>query len=365
MPHARWLSLSATALALGLSAQAHAAAPIAVSLSLDSAAAKGSEDVYVTVTLKNVSSQPAKLLRWLAPVGELEEGIFHITRDGKDVPYQGAHYKRVAPTAKDYITIKPGQSLTRRVELSNAYDLTVSGQYAISYDVAAVNLFGDLDKNQAALKAGQYQAMQALDSQAANLWVNGLSYSESLIQKANETNAVTPAAFGISFTGRCSSTRQALLRDAVTAAQNMSNNALSYLNAGTAGPRYTTWFGTYTSARYATAKSHFTNIYSAMSTQSLTLDCSCKKSGTYAYVYPTQPYKIYLCGAFWNAPMTGTDSKGGTLVHEMSHFNVVAGTDDHAYGQSSAKSLAISSPDQALDNADNHEYFAENTPAQN
>ncbi|MEO8196116.1 MAG: M35 family metallo-endopeptidase [Thermoanaerobaculia bacterium] len=29
---------------------------------------------------------------------------------------------------------------------------------------------------------------------------------------------------------------------------------------------------------------------------------------------------------------TGTDSKAGTLVHEMSHFNVVASTDDHAYG---------------------------------
>jgi peptidyl-Lys metalloendopeptidase len=61
--------------------------------------------------------------------------------------------------------------------------------------------------------------------------------------------------------------------------------------------------------------------------------------------------------------MTGTDSKAGTLVHEMSHFNVVAGTDDHAYGQSAAKSLALSNPDLALNNADSHEYFAENTPA--
>ena len=61
--------------------------------------------------------------------------------------------------------------------------------------------------------------------------------------------------------------------------------------------------------------------------------------------------------------MSGTDSKGGTLVHEMSHFNVVAGTDDHAYGQSAAASLAISNPAQAVDNADSHEYFGENTPA--
>ena len=63
--------------------------------------------------------------------------------------------------------------------------------------------------------------------------------------------------------------------------------------------------------------------------------------------------------------MTGTDSKGGTLVHEMSHFNVVAGTDDNVYGQSGAKSLAISDPAAAVDNADSHEYFAENNPSQN
>jgi peptidyl-Lys metalloendopeptidase len=81
-------------------------------------------------------------------------------------------------------------------------------------------------------------------------------------------------------------------------------------------------------------------------------------------VYPTQPYKIYVCNAFWSAPTTGTDSKAGTLVHEMSHFNVVAATDDWAYGQSACKSLATSNPSKALDNADSHEYFAENTPSQ-
>jgi peptidyl-Lys metalloendopeptidase len=47
----------------------------------------------------------------------------------------------------------------------------------------------------------------------------------------------------------------------------------------------------------------------------------------------------------------------------MTHFNVVAGTDDWAYGQSAAASLATSNPARAVDNADSHEYFAENTPA--
>ena len=117
--------------------------------------------------------------------------------------------------------------------------------------------------------------------------------------------------------------------------------------------------------RWAEARTHFERSRDAFQTQALTLDCSCKKKGTYAYVYPNQPYKIYVCGAFWSAPMTGTDSKGGTLVHEMSHFNVVAGTDDVVYGQSGAKNLAITDPAGALNNADSHEYFAENNPFQN
>jgi peptidyl-Lys metalloendopeptidase len=101
-----------------------------------------------------------------------------------------------------------------------------------------------------------------------------------------------------------------------------------------------------------------------MSNAAVKFDCGCKKK-YYAYVYPNQPYNIYVCSVFWSAPMTGTDSKAGTLVHEMSHFYVVASTDDYVYGQTNAKNLAITNPNNAVDNADNHEYFAENTPALN
>lgn len=57
-------------------------------------------------------------------------------------------------------------------------------------------------------------------------------------------------------------------------------------------------------------------------------------------------------------------AQSGTLIHESSHFTSNGGTDDHTYGQSSCKSLAISDPNSAIDNADSHEYFAENNPAQ-
>ena len=133
---------------------------------------------------------------------------------------------------------------------------------------------------------------------------------------------------------------------------------------GSLGARYAKWFGAADATRAARVKANFTAIKDAFDTKPITVDCGCKKT-YYAYVYPNQPYTIYVCKAFWTAPMSGTDSKGGTLVHEMSHFNATAGTDDWVYGQSGAASLAISDPSQAIDNADSHEYFGENTPALN
>lgn len=102
----------------------------------------------------------------------------------------------------------------------------------------------------------------------------------------------------------------------------------------------------------------------AFQTKPVKVDCSCDED-YFAYVYPAQPYTIYVCNAFWPAPLVGTDSKGGTLLHEMSHFDIVAGTDDHVYGQQGAAELARTAPERAINNADSHEYFGENSPPLN
>ncbi len=162
---------------------------------------------------------------------------------------------------------------------------------------------------------------------------------------------------------KCTTTQQAALVTARLEASNYSTNALDYLNAGTLSARFTTWFGIFNATRYDTVTTHYSAISSAMDTAPVTFNCGCKKR-YYAYVYPNRPYEIFLCKVFWTAPMTGTDSKAGTLIHEMSHFYVVASTDDWVYGQTGAKSLAITDPEKAITNADNHEYFAENTPYQ-
>ena len=79
----------------------------------------------------------------------------------------------------------------------------------------------------------------------------------------------------------------------------------------------------------------------------------------YAYVYPDKEDTIYLGEGFADAPDIGMNSKAGTLIHEVSHYNSVGGTEDHEYGIEENIKLASKSSNKALNNADSFEYFME------
>ena len=317
-----------------------------VSVSLSSAQSRfaAGERVEVSVILSNSSRAAVRLLKWYAPVEDVEEPVFKVSRDGVDADFTGPHYKRPAAGDNDFIVLKPGETLTRTVDLGAFYDLSRSGRYVITFEVPAAKLRGE-------------QVAGLVKSNGVYLYIEG---------RAGQQDEAPITTNGAIAYNKCDATQQNTLVQAVGAASNMANDSVSYLTttapSGTA--RYTTWFGAFNTSGWNTATTHFNAIKSAFDTQTVTIDCGCNKT-YYAYVYPTKPYVIYVCKAFWAAPMTGTDSKGGTLIHEMSHFNVVVGTDDYAYGQTNAKNLARTDPAKALMNADNHEYFAENTPFQN
>ena len=331
------------AVALSIAAVAAQAAPrdgLAVRLSVDAPVVRGNVDVVVKVSVTNTTVQPIELLRWELPTPQHESTAFRITRDGQPVAYTGKLVKRAEPTREDYVRIEAGATLSYEVELTAAYDLARNGTYTIEY----------------VGKGARDASTGTARSEPMYLWL------ESRTARARAPTAPAPPDVSISYTGNCSAARISALEQAVAAATVYANGAYNYFNAHRGSTqRYRQWFGIENRARFATARTHFASILDAFANKPLTLDCSCTDS-YYAYVYANQPYKIYACNAFWAAPMTGTDSKAGTLIHEMSHFTVVAGTDDWAYGQTAAAALAISNPTNALNNADSHEYFAENTP---
>jgi len=323
--------------------------------------------------ITNTSRQAIKVPAWQLPSGTLDSDLFDVYRNGEKVDYVGKMIKRAPVTEADFITLRAGETKLINADLSSVYDMTSDGEYSVrfkSYLQGAKTEKGQM----LTTTNGRMAFLQSPDLRAsirgAAPTVSDMQIELNSTEKAQPTlkrrpGTGTTVVNGVSFVG-CTTSQISGAGSGVVEARKYSENAKTYLNAGTTGPRYTTWFGGYTSARYGTAGSHFNSIDTALdqSAGQIKINCGCKQS-YYAYVYPNQPYQIYVCNAFWTAPLTGTDSKAGTLVHETSHFDIVANTDDVVYGQTGAKSLAISNPDDALRNADSHEYFGENTPFQN
>ncbi|WP_047248778.1 M35 family metallo-endopeptidase [Chromobacterium subtsugae] len=359
--------LPAVAAALLLAASAAHAGDLQVSLGQPVVSA--GQDVDVVLTYRNTGKETLHVYRWFVPGKELQEQFLAVNVNGKPAEYLGPRYKRVVPSLRDTVALAPGATLNAKVRVSEYYDLSKPGQLSVRFESSSNKVLNrSLPAGVNAKQAAAPQADEAISSNVVGAYSAGsvsplLTKSKAAKQEWQVLSR--SAVSGVSYAGNCSVSQQSQSRDGVLAASAMASETAAYLAGTPSGtPRFTTWFGKYSQANWTTAKSHYVNIKDALDSKPIKLDCSCTDGGTYAYVYPGQPYTVYLCGAFWTAPTKGTDSKGGTLVHELSHFTVVAGTQDHVYGQAGAKSLAKSNPAQALDNADNHEYFAENTPAQ-
>ncbi|KAF8815718.1 zincin [Phlegmacium glaucopus] len=283
------------------------------------------EDVRVVATIINTGNETLKILNDpRGPLSTLPTNTVTITHEkGVQAYFTGIKVKYVPRTAaaKAYTVLSPGQI----IQVIEAYNFTASGEGP--YDIDAANLFYIVD--------------------------SALSITPVYAEATAHTRAI--------YTGYSSDQKSSLL-SAASAAQGYAKNATSYIGSHSSSTlRYTTWFGLFTSSRYQTIASHYSainsNIFSTYS-----FNCTCTNPWIYSYVYPDDFGHMYLCGAFWAAPITGTDSKGGTLIHESSHFTINGGTVDIAYGQLACESLAQSNPTSAINNADSHEYVVENHP---
>jgi len=313
----------------------------------------GLSGLKLATTLHNTGDEALRLLNdpqsVLAPHWETD--VFSISRvNGSGWPeFDGVMVKwspSLAAEGGNFTLIEPGQSVEFTHDLSTRYDFTNSGEG--TYDFHALDIFTHIDST------GNLVSLHGSQNSPVSVKISGdLAAIPSMPSSAKFAKR---ARFM-----RCSSAQQAQLSAAIPAAQRYAANALSYLERYRwSTSRYTTWFGRYNSNNLGLVTSHFRAI-SGGQFSSFTYDCSCTDAGTYAFVNPNKYGYINLCGAFWRAPVTGTDSKGGTLVHECSHFTRNGGTQDYAYGQSACRRLAQTNPARAVMNADSHEYFAESS----
>ena len=316
----------------------------------------------ITYTLLNESKQDLQVLAWNTPLeGAFNNDYFDVSFDGKkelvSVPYRERHMKRAAASAEDYILLSAGDSISIDLDISHGYLTERAGYYSIQFDGLVEYYAIPFTTNTSAYK------FDVTDRFQRNLQSNGVVAYQSLSFAA--IKAKLPPTFS-----SCDADQITQIDTALTAAEVMATEAAEALNSTAVvqravAARYTMWFGSYLSSRYTTVSTHFNAIQEATANKALKFSCGSSRCGrnTFAFVYSDSPYEVFLCPAFWGAELTGTDSRAGTIIHELSHFTILGGTDDHQYGQSSAKQLGATDPNKAINNADSHEYFAENTPA--
>lgn len=313
--------------------------------------------VPLRFTLWNDSEREVKVLVWHTPIDGFSADIFDVRRDGEPVPYIGRLVKRAAPQEADYVAIQTGSSLSAEFDLSAGYDVSRPGVYTIQYREDLLDAESERSPRPIRERFERESEIEPLvESWNLAILVHGEDRGPRTEPDLG-TMSLPPAYSG------CTNSQRSALGTALGNAENMSIESRGYLQTlpvaqRPSDARYREWFGVYDSTRYQTVDGHFVSIADAFSNRTVSFFCDCTDS-SYAYVYPTRPYEIHLCNAFWSAPATGTDSKAGTLIHEMSHFGVVASTNDYAYGQTACRKLANKQPRKAIANADSHEYFAE------
>lgn len=299
--------------------------------------------VRLKLILKNESDTPVELLRWGTPFeGDFTSDLFKVTVNGEAVPYIGKLVKRLPPTDADFMTIPGGEERSEIVNLEEGYKLYLPGRYEVQLFESALQMKTDSQQMKVAAVTSngvEFELLHGIDEAAAMPAIAQYKCSDA------QFNVIVAA--------------HSSAKDLVTVATQDLRNAPE--SRRSQAERYLEWFGVYDAARYNQVTTNLDKVRDVLFNQTVTVECP-RCPGTFAYVYPSRPYTVYFCDRFFSAPQTGTDSQAGTIIHELTHFNVVASTDDIVYGQSACRDLALSNPNEAIRNADSHEYFAENTP---
>ena len=89
--------------------------------------------VEITFTVTNRSAAPVSILRWYTPLEGVRGDIFRVTRGRRELPYEGPMMKRGEPSARDYVEIPAGESVTGTADLSAAYGIREPGTYRVAF----------------------------------------------------------------------------------------------------------------------------------------------------------------------------------------------------------------------------------------
>jgi len=299
------------------------------------------EQATINVEITNSAEYGIALLRWNLPLdNRFQSDSFRVLLQGAPVTYIGSIVKYAGPYLNDYVFFAPNETKSYQVPLENSYDFSQPGEYDVVMvtDVLDYEIVDDVHS---------LPHTRETFSPYSGIISNSLQITttEGLAQKI--LRAPVP----------CTSSQTTQLNSAGSSQKTMITRAVSRIHEGGHTPTYLEWFGANSDARWT----HIRDVLGRVNSNTVVVYRCDNEQGVFAYVYPTdRAHNIYCCGAFWTAGVIGGfDTRAGTLVHELSHFDNIGATQDYVYGTGAARNLASTNPNQARANADNYEYFCE------
>jgi len=290
----------------------------------------GLDPLELNFTISNPSSYPERILQRGTPLEGTWTNMFDIRdKHYNKVEYIGKLARRVPiPIDEEYLTIPAGGSVSSTVDLGDNYEFLSVGSYVVRVDLP---LYSELK-------------YLVTEEQVVSFDIHAIPARKPSQSPQGYTN--------------CNANQVSLIGAAIRGSITESARAYNCLSGRTCDSVAVTWFGTYNQANRNFDINVFRNVNSRLNNYEFNGYCNPPGCGAnvYGYVYPTDTtYTVYLCGAFWRLPAEQVN----TIVHEMSHFRTLGGTNDYAYGKPNCRSLAISDPYSASRNADNVCYFSE------
>lgn len=104
---------------------------------------KKDEATSLIFEVVNPTDKPIRILKWNTPLEGLRSDCLDVKRNGKPVPYVGIMVKRAAPTEDDFLTILPRKSVTNKVDLGVAYDMSSPGHVKVDYKKDGLRVLAD------------------------------------------------------------------------------------------------------------------------------------------------------------------------------------------------------------------------------
>ena len=287
-----------------------------------------------------------------------------VTRNGKKLEYDGIYMKRSVPGPDQFLTVGAGQTLSSTFQVSDAFDMTKAGVYSIAVDMYLEYVVGS-----ATSKPDIKRKVRHLSSPAVSFQIVGRSSSKGTLgQKARFLESRKQTKQNGIFDGGVSRKSisplppvvtggtQSLKADTIKAHGDAYKTIKSFLAAPqTKKGLVTTWFGANQVNNVVIKLQKMTGVL-GKETITYTFDGTHCDAKTFAYTFKNSR-EIFLCQLYKQARLTGTDNKMGILTHELSH--AIVSTDDIVYGQDACRELAQFKPGDAINNADNFEYFVE------